>query len=148
MDFEIIAELTRLTARLSLSLFCMAFVIDAMMGKMTRFYYGLFIAAHVVHLAMVALYFQAAGHGPEVTPALGLLGLGLVAFVWLSAAIFRGRPAPQVAAWYIWFLFGATHISRLLDPERAGAINWLLLGVVLAAGAVRIALGLAARRSL
>ncbi|MEZ5891552.1 MAG: hypothetical protein R3C58_00160 [Parvularculaceae bacterium] len=148
LDFDTIAEFTRLTARLSLSLFCVAFVIDAMKGKATGFFYALFIVAHLVHLGFVAAYYMTAGHGPELSPVLGLLVLGLAALAWLATAVFRARPAPLIAVWFLWFLFAATHVSRLLDPERAGAINWVLLAVALSAAAARLYLGLVARRAM
>lgn len=152
MEFEPIAEATRVTARISLVLFCVFFVVDAGRTALSarRASAAAFIVAHVVHLGFVAAYFAALGEPPKVSPVLGLLVAGVVALIWLTVRVVgrAGPPvAPAIVAWFLWFLFAATHISRLLDPERAGAVNWALLVVTLIAAAARVRVGLGARRA-
>ncbi|PQA85722.1 hypothetical protein [Hyphococcus luteus] len=143
-DIEQIAEIVRLTARLSLVVFCIAFVAETQSKEraLKRFLYAVFYAAHGVHLCVVAFYFYALGEPPEMTPVTALLWLGVAAWVCVAVAVYMpGEKGPTLMppliVWYLWFLFAATEASRLLDPARAETANWLLLGLALAAGTIR-----------
>ncbi|PHR93765.1 MAG: hypothetical protein COA69_03810 [Robiginitomaculum sp.] len=148
MGFEAIAEFTRVFARISLILFAMAFVVEALRdGKSrTRLLWASFLCAHIIHLASLMLYYNALGESPKLDPVLALLIVGVAALGWMifitlkTTAIKNRLYITPAIGWYLWFLFTATHVSRLLDTERAGAINWVLLTVMLLAGAVRILL--------
>lgn len=153
MSFEVIAEITRITARLSLILFMIAFVTDVLSVQFEsrRRLWISFIAAHIVHLGFVIAYYVSLGEPPKINIILALLVVGLVAMGWLGVMAINprqrggGAVAPAVASWYIWSLFIGTHITRLLNPDRAGAINWLLLGFAVAAGFARFLIGIRRR---
>jgi len=146
MDFEVIAEFTRISARLSLVLFALAFTFEALRdGKSRiRLLWGSFIFAHAVHLGSLVFYFNALGESPKLEPVLILLVVGVFALVWMTVILLKNNTAKNqlyitpIIGWYLWFLFTATHITRLLDIETAAAINWILLFVMLSAGGLRV----------
>lgn len=149
MEFETIATITRVTAKASLLLYCAAFLLDVSRvapGKCKQAF-AVFLSAHAVHLGFVGVYFYALREWPALDPVLALLGLGVASLIWLGVFGLRKTVATgeQVfaapMAWFIWFLFGATHVSRLLDPERGSWVNAVFLAIVLGSGLARIWIG-------
>lgn len=148
MDFETIAEFTRIFARISLILFALAFVAEALRdgNSRIRVLWAGFLCAHIIHLASLVPYYTALGENPKLEPVLALLIVGVATLIWVILITLKTRAVknrlyimPSIG-WYLWFLFTATHVSRLLDTERAGTINWVLLTVMLLAGVMRILL--------
>ena len=143
LSFDLIAELTRITARVSLLVFCVAFVLDARTtsGRTERRAFGLFIITHFIHLGFVALYYVSLGAPPEFEPILVILGAGVLALLLIALRLFQAAGAPVTPwpiAWFLWMLFAGTHLLRLMDAERAGAINIALLSAALVAAAARL----------
>lgn len=138
MSFDVVAELTRWTARLSLFLFVLAFVFDVQRVRegTKQLLWLFFVIAHATHLGFVLLYFVELRELPKFDFVLVLLCLGLIAFLRISTSVLRPTIktrefiAPAYDVWLLWFLFGATHVSRLIEPGRSGLINWVLLTIV------------------
>ena len=146
MTFETIAEITRITARISLYLFMLAFLLDTQRigSSIKRSVWIGFAVSHTIQLSFVVAYFFSMGEPPALDPVLALLLIGVIALARLSVFVVAGWSkspvlvAPILEVWYLWFLFTGTHITRLLNPERSGVINIYLLGLALAAGALRL----------
>ena len=142
-------ELARWTARLSLAAFLAAFAGEAgaLSAPTKRRLYLLFVGCHVVHLSAVAAYLITLGEPPESLGKLSFLVLGVLVMLFCLQQVLRKREQPEGrvvsawAVWYLWLLFGVTHLTRLFDPTRPRLLHGLLLMAVIGAALLRVRVG-------
>jgi len=153
LDFDTIAELTSGVARVSLVLFCAAFVTEALTLNIAnkRRSWWPFIIAEGLHLVLLFVYFIVAWRLPGPWYLWPVYGWALVSYSWVIVTVIsrwgrgRGLAVPVYITWYIWMLFAGAHIIYISGPHDSVSINWVLLGITLAAGALRIVLMLKQR---
>ena len=146
MSFELIADLTRWTARISMLIFSISFIYEAVRNGHNRVKYlwRAFVAAHLLHMVCVASYFMIIQQAPSADPLTAILIFGLAMIIWiafksLKQAVSKGRLfAPWFASWSLALIFTATPISRILPAETNHPIYHFMLYAMLAVLALRI----------
>ena len=152
--------LARMTARFSFLLFVLAFTSSALyairesgvtswLAKNRRTFWLAFALAHFCHLgAIIAVYVSAdlAVRGGIEEVLGGMAYLLITAMVIFS--VYRAnrkvdafaQKLQPIVAYYVWFIFTATYITRLLEPElREPALLYAsFLSVCVSALAVRL----------
>lgn len=148
MSFELISELTRWTARLSLLLFSLAFIYDALRlgGPFTRRIWQGFAAMQIIYFACLITYHIVIRELPPFDILNILLSIGAVMFLiilwktWHKSPERRRSFAPPIPAYILAFLFTALPITRILPPETDHPIYHYMLYYMCAVFALRIIL--------
>lgn len=152
MSFELIADLTRWTARLSMLIFAFAFIYDGLRRAnfgARNLWRGFFIV-HMCHMFCVICYFIIANEAPTLDPLTSILSIALLMVFWIGMQSFTKAPksdkifASHLAAWTIALIFTATPISRILPAETNHPIYHIMLYGMLGVLGVRIVLDIKA----
>lgn len=152
MSFEIISEITRWAARLSLILFALAFIVDGFRTgqKLVRTLWAAYAAVMLLYFSSLIIYHFVIHELPPFDLLNGLLSLGAALFL---ISIWRRRKtqptaktlfAPIIPSYYLAFIYTAIPISRILPAETNAPIYHLMLYSMGALFIVRIALDIKA----
>ncbi|MEP6344045.1 MAG: hypothetical protein ABJ275_12095 [Maricaulaceae bacterium] len=152
MSFELISELTRWAARLSLILFALAFLFDGFRTdhKSIRTCWAAYSALMLLYFTSLIIYHLVIRELPSFDLLNGLLSLGVILFLVSLWRRRKTRPtakalfAPIIPSYYLAFLYTALPISRILPAETNHPIYHIMLYGMGALFMVRIALDIKA----
>ena len=152
MSFDLISELTRWTARLSMLVFAAAFLYEGLRnGKpLTRRLWQIFACLQILYFLCLISYHFFIREFPQFDVLNILLSIGTLMFCMILWSLRQQRAkqgrlfTPVIASYFLAFLFAALPISRILPPETDAPIYHVILYAMSAVFILRIGLDIKA----
>lgn len=148
MTFELISELTRWTARLSMLIFAAAFLYDGLRNgqPLIKYLWQGFAVLQGLYFALLILYHIIISELPPFDLLNGLLAIASLMTVIIILRAFKSTPqknrlfAPALAGYYLAVIYTVLPISRILPAETNAPIYFIILYAVLGVLTLRIVL--------